>query len=877
MKSDNLSVMNKKAEMYTMIMSIEEDFICNFREKLEFADIPQVVVESSTPVANEPDSFMATLRGLDIQAYIEICNANIDKLSITVAQRRFINVELSKIIPIRNKIMHPRPLEFFDYSMVNAVFQQIEAELNCFTWNAVIRGKDLIENHPEDLILPPTFIKKNERIIENLPSVLDYEETSFVGRNKEVAELRAKLNKKNVNILSVIGDGGVGKTAITLKLLYDMLDDPDCTFDIIIWTTLKTSELSNHSFKDIANSIQTTAKMYEELASFIGGKSLEDTKAFIIELAQNYNTLFVLDNLETLNTADIRDFIDEFSEYGKVLITSRIGLGEMEHRYKLTGLSENDVLTYVDILLELYGYSCLYTDERKKELFIDELHSNPLAIKWFVKCLYSGLKEEEILAKKEDVINFCMANVYDKLTSDARDVLDVLTVAGVELSFPELIYYLEAEKTDIVKIKYAINELGKCNFIDEFTYRRDKSVVVTDFAREFLSLHFPDVKHRLPRFKELKQQLSSIGQQLLINKSDNKFAFRAICYRGNAELVVASYLKKAVEAKEKEEALEMVRFAQELMPQFYENHLVLAKIYGAVSPLITEQEYKNALQYCNSNEDLIRSYMLYSDFLIRVNDYSGAINMLSSAEELDGSVVEIKFQKAKVHCYMGQYDAAEKLLTTIDPTQLSTKDFNKLQVGYADVHRRRSEKIDLRETQHRLHELREAYACLEKCTEPDSYVFDYISKLLEQISYLYFDNAAINFALEILQKHYKNVRKANHYGDFVENISKHFVDIKEESLKKAISKYVTNFNNYLSLLSDNEVVVYNLKQGYGFGKSTHFPSGVYFSMRGALHNVDYGDILSFSSVLETDGKFSLIKPQVVGKMMDRIEKSFQQN
>lgn len=874
MKNDNLSIMNKKAEMYTMIISIEEDFISCFREKLELADIPKVVVVSSAPVANEPDEFMSILRGLDIQSYIQICNANIDKLSINVSQKRFINVELCKMIPIRNKIMHPRPLEFFDYSMVKELFQRIEAELECFNWEAVTKAKDLIANHPEDLLLPPTFAKKNERIIENLPSVLDYEETSFVGRNKEIAEIRAKLNKKNVSILSVIGDGGVGKTAITLKLLYDMLDDPDCVFDVIIWTTLKTSALSDHTFRDIANSIQTTAEMYEDLAAFIGGKSLDDTKAFIIELAQNYNTLFVLDNLETLNTADIRDFIDEFSEYGKVLITSRIGLGEMEHRYKLTGLSENDVLTYVNILLELYGYSCLYTDERKKELFINELHSNPLAIKWFVKCLYSGLKEDEILARKEDVINFCMANVYDKLTDDARKVLDVLTVAGVELSFPELVYYLEAEKSDIVKIKYAINELGKCNFIDEFTYRRDKSVVVTDFAREFLSLHFPDVKYKLPRFKELKQQLSSLGQQLLINKNDNNYAFKSICYRGNAELVVANYLKKAVEAKEKETAIEMVRFAQELMPQFYENHLVLAKIHGAGSPLITEQEFKTALQYCNSNEDKIRSYMLYSDFLVRVNDYSGALNMLSSAEELDETIVEIKFQKAKVHCYMGQYDAAEGILSAINPTQLSTKNFNKLQVGYADFHRRKSEKIDLRETQRRLCELRKAYVCLEKCTEPDRYVFDYISKLLEQISYLYFDNDALLFVLEILQKHYKNVRKANHYGDFIENISKHFPEISDEALKKSISKYVTNFSNYLSLLSDNEVVVYNIKQGYGFGKNVHFPGGVYFSMRGNLHTVDYGDILSFASILETDGKYSLIKPQIVGKMIDRIEQHY---
>lgn len=285
--------------------------------------------------------------------------------------------------------MHPRPLGFFDYSMVKAVFEKIGTESDCFEWKTIKKTADIIANHPEELKLPPAYSKKSEKIIENLPSVLDYEDTNFIGRSKEIAEIRAELKRKNVTVLSVIGEGGVGKTAITLKLLYDMLDDPNCDFDMIIWTSLKTNELSNNTFKEIGDSIKTTAEMHEKLAAFVGEKTVDNTKSFIIELEQNMNTLFVLDNLETINTSDIRDFIDEFSEYGKVLITSRIGLGEMEHRYKLTGLNETDVLEYVDILLELYGFSCYYTDERKKEIFIEQLQSNPLAIKWFVKCLYA--------------------------------------------------------------------------------------------------------------------------------------------------------------------------------------------------------------------------------------------------------------------------------------------------------------------------------------------------------------------------------------------------------------------------------------------------------------------------------------------------------
>jgi len=446
----NESVLRQKSEMYAMIIAIEEDFISNFYTSLRFDDIPEKNVSSANLVTHETDSFLSVLRGLDIQAYIEICNANIIKLNITVPQKHFIDTELNKIIPIRNAVMHPRPLGCFDYTMLKQVFKEIDEKQPCFSWDHVKMTRHNIAEHPETLMPPPMSLKKSSTIMENLPSLVEYEETSFIGRKKEIGEIKAQLNRKNVNILSIIGDGGVGKTAITLKLLYEMLDDDNCQFELIIWASLKTNELSNSDFKEINNSIKTTAEMYNKLDTFVGTNQNENTKELIIDFAKNFNTLFVLDNLETINTAEIKDFFDKFSEYGKVLITSRIGLGEMEHRYKLGGLNSEDVKLYADTLLNLYGFECLYTEEQKTEIIQFQLHSNPLAIKWFVRCLYNGQTTEEVLSHKEDLINFCMANVYDKLSKDAHAVLDILSVSGTELSYPELMYYMECGIIDSV-------------------------------------------------------------------------------------------------------------------------------------------------------------------------------------------------------------------------------------------------------------------------------------------------------------------------------------------------------------------------------------------------------------------------------------------
>jgi len=870
----NESVLSRKSEMYAMIISIEADFISNFSDRLALTDIPQEIINKSNRVKEEPDQLLSVLRGLDIQAYIEICNANIVKLGVNADQKCFINVELIKIIPVRNAVMHPRPLGFFDYPMLKAVFVDIPHQLKCFSWNHIEMTCVQIAEHPETLLPPPESLKKSNSIIENLPSLVDYEETSFIGRKKEIGEIRAQLNRKNVSVLSIIGDGGVGKTATILKFLYDMLDDPNCHYELIIWTSLKTNELSDHDFSEIVYSIKTTAQMYEKLAPFVGGNSIENTKNFIIELAQNFSTLFVLDNLETINTADIKEFVDEFSEYGQVLVTSRIGLGEIEHRYKLGGLNDDDVLEYTDILLNLYGFECFITDERKKQIVIDELHSNPLAIKWFVRCLYNGQKEEEILAHKEDLINFCMANVYEKLSNNAHNVLDILTVAGIELSFPELMYYIEGNLSDCVKIKYAINELGKCNFINEEKFRRDNNIAVTEFAHEFLMLHFSDTRYLLARFKELEQKLIAFGQQLLINKSEDLFNIRSLQYKNKSELVAAFFLNKALifskTSGQTDSAFEIIKYAKEILPQYYESNLLLAHIYGPSSPLKAKSEYENAIKYCKCTDAKVRVHISFADFLIRLNDYPGAIDTLREVEMLDTGSVDIKLQKSKVLCYIGEYDKAEAILDKISSMPMSDNVQNKLLTRRADIQRRRCELIDIRETQKRLIRLKKAFSYLEQASNPDDKIYDYMTKILVELTYLYADDDALQFIIEMVQKYYQNIRNAARYREFKELVSDRLLQIRNEFFKKEVLRYILNYNDYLYLLKSNEALIYSLKQGYGFCKNNEFPQGLYFSMAGLPQDINYGDIIHYSGTITSKGRPSVVAARKIGNIDDRI-------
>ena len=869
----NESILSKKTEMYAMIISMEADFVANFAPRITLDDVPALLIERSKKVDNENDLLLKVLRGLDIQAYIEICNANILKLSINADQKNFLNQELGKIIPIRNAVMHPRPLGFYDYPMVKTLFENISTRLPCFSWEHVASTKIQIEQHPETLIPPPT-LKKSERIMENLPTLVDYEETSFIGRAQEIAEIRKQLARRNVHVLSIIGDGGIGKTAITLKLLYDMLDDPQCPYELIIWISLKTNELSDYEFLEIKNSITSTAQIYEKLMPFVGADDSTSTKDYIIELAKNFETLFVLDNLETINTADVREFIDDFSEYGKVLITSRIGLGEMEHRYKLQGLKESDVLAYADVLLSLYGFECFFTEERKKQLFCETLHANPLAIKWFIRCLYNGQTEEDILSHKDDLVNFCMANVYDKLSGQAKEVLDILTVAGVALSLPEIIYYLGKNLESAVDVKLAINELGKCNFISEDEFKLHNQVIVTDFARDFLALHFSDVRSLLPDFKIKEQRMTSYGQNMLANKNADPFRVQSMTYQNNGERVVTYYLSKALEDyskyKDSAAAFIIIKHCQELLPKFYENNLLLAHIHGVSSPLKAEHEHLNAINYSRDDAEKLRASILYADYLIRNNEYSRALEFLEELQEQYPASVDIRLEKIKSLGCLYDFEGAFEELDFVESNLDVENHISKIVAKRADIFRRKANRLDTRRTQEKLELLKQGFSILEAYDSYDKIIIDHMIDIINELLHSYMDKDSLEYAFEKLKTHLKNLRRSIRF----KSISDHLESLNARSnldILKSIKSLIIDINEYLYLLKSDEAVVITIKDGYGFCRNQE-RGGLYFSMIGLPSNLAEGDILGSYSFFESKGGAQLLNPKRVGNLYDRISK-----
>ncbi|HEM1141616.1 TPA: ATP-binding protein, partial [Listeria monocytogenes] len=109
-------------------------------------------------------------------------------------------------------------------------------------WEELIKTRYSLKNNPQKLIVETTFIPELDnttKIYHNLP-VPEFDDTGYIGRRKEINELLSLIESDKHQIVTVIGNGGIGKTAITVKALYELLDGTNnFGYEAIIWISLK--------------------------------------------------------------------------------------------------------------------------------------------------------------------------------------------------------------------------------------------------------------------------------------------------------------------------------------------------------------------------------------------------------------------------------------------------------------------------------------------------------------------------------------------------------------------------------------------------------------------------------------------------------------
>ncbi|MDP4332872.1 NB-ARC domain-containing protein [Curtobacterium sp. A7_M15] len=503
------------------------------------------------------------------------------------------------------------------------------------------------------------------RVTQNNLPIPEFDETGFFGRKKELARIKKALLGP-YPVVSVLGDGGIGKTAIALRAAYDLIDDSRADYDAVVWVSAKSTVLTGAEIQTISGAIQSSLGLFESAVNEIGGTSSpENATTELLGYLENFKILLILDNLETVTDQRLRDFLLDLPLGSKVLITSRIGLG-IENPVKLGPLDEDDSLRLLRALASIRDVALLRSmgDGGLKNL-VARMNGHPLFIRWLVTGVQAGKRPAELVSGNGILLDFCMSNVYDKLDADARQVLGAMQAVRGSRAQGEIAFLCNLGAR---RVQAALLQLMTTNFVimkRSVVEDLDGVYEVGDFALQYLAKnHSIDARTR-GLFSERSQQLLDLGHQMRADGARNRYYWATIDVRGAHDVPAARFLVEALRALERgnpDEALTACAEAQTLAPTYHEAWRVEGIAHEARHDILSAQQAFE-VSFDLAPQSAVAAYH-FGTFLQRIGDQTRALQLLQTAAKYDNTA-RIRHEIATAHFSIGRYLEVVDICSTL--------------------------------------------------------------------------------------------------------------------------------------------------------------------------------------------------------------------
>jgi tetratricopeptide (TPR) repeat protein/cold shock CspA family protein len=576
------------------------------------------------------------------------------KVSLTAIGPRVV-----RLIAIRNRVAHTRPMEIDDSAhLLDTADALLAAARN--SWLSLSETMERLTQNPSyvlsltiDLPVDPVAGPQH-----NLP-IPDFDETGFFGRKDKLRRIK-KAIKGAYPVVSVLGDGGIGKTSLALKAAYELLEDSEQPFEAIVWVTAKATILTANEIQRINGAIESSLGLFARAATELSGSATEDPMGEVLAYLESFKILLILDNLETVLDARLREFLLDLPLGSKVIVTSRIGLG-IENPIQLDPLTLDDSARLLRALARVRNVTQLKgLPQSAIESLAQKMNGHPAYIRWFVAGVQAGRRPEELVGDNALLLDFCMSNVYEFLTADARTVVRSMQVLSGARNQAELAF-LNAFSAE--KIQAALLELLTTNFVYMSSQASGQTLdtvyQLSEFGKQYLDKRHPVPSNERTRFLARSQELRALGSQLTAASSTSPYSTDTIDVRGLGDVHVARLLREAVRRADKDPAasLNFCTEAQVLAPSYYEAWRVEAYIRSVMQDHSGSlAAYERALELSPDSPAL---YFHYGAFLLDdAGDPRRGLEMLQAGARLDPESPALTGNIAWAHYCLGDMVAA---------------------------------------------------------------------------------------------------------------------------------------------------------------------------------------------------------------------------